>query len=265
MSAVSLIGRIQSTLFGFFAGLMNGLIALGGGIFLTPMLVMHRGAAPEVAVGTSLCAVIILSACSLVLHTSVSGLILGWEAILITVVSGVAGSVIGGRILAGISPRAMMLTFSVFVLLVSGRLIAQGLGYVLPVAESSAGAPVWAYMALGCFSGVLSGLFGVGGGALVLLGLAAFFGTPVQEGLPIAFALNITNALAGAWRHARAGRVLWREVRILIPSAVVGIFCGTAAALSLPPDALRIFFGCFFLFMGTRIARQALRSTASRR
>ena len=93
-----------------------------------------------------------------------------------------------------------------------------------------------------------------------LLGLAAFFGTPVQEGLPIAFALNITNALAGAWRHARAGRVLWREVQILIPTALVGIAVGTAAALTLPADLLRIVFGCFFLYMGTRIGRQALQA-----
>jgi len=254
---------MKSSLFGFFAGLMNGLIALGGGIFITPMLVIHRGTNPEVAVGTSLVTVVALSVCSLILHASVSGLILGAQAIAITVVSGIAGSIVGGRILAGLSARTMLLTFSAFVLLVSLKLIGQGLGIDLLSSDRAAATapPVWAYISLGMFSGVLSGLFGVRGGALVLLGLAAFFGTSVQEGLPIAFALNITNALAGAWRHARAGRVLWREVRNLIPTALVGIAVGTAAALALPADMLRILFGCFFLYMGTRLGRQALQST----
>ena len=53
--------KLSAALFGFFAGLMNGLIALGGGIFITPMLIVHRKTTPEVAVGTSLAAVVVLS------------------------------------------------------------------------------------------------------------------------------------------------------------------------------------------------------------
>ena len=108
-------------------------------------------------------------------------------------------------------------------------------------------------------SGVLSGVFGVGGGALVLLGLAAFYGLPVQQGLPIALALNVSNALYGLIQHARAGRVLWKEVRVLIPTAVVEIALGAWLALQLPADYMRIVFGAFFLYTGLRIARQGLR------
>ena len=253
--------RRKAALIGFVAGLLNGLIALGGGIIITPLLVVNRGASPQVAVGTSLATVVILSLCSLVVHASVSGLIIGPLPMAITVVAGFLGSLVGGRVLAGLTPRSMLLIFSVFVLLVSLKLVVQGLGFHFGGAASaeSQPVPVFAYVALGAFSGVMSGIFGVGGGALVLLGLAAFFNTPVQEGLPIALAINVTNALWGAWSHARAGRVLWTEVHTLIPTAIAGIGVGVLGALWLPPDAMRVIFGVFFIFMGVRFARQGLK------
>ena len=84
---------------------------------------------------------------------------------------------------------------------------------------------------------------GVGGGALVLLGLAAFYGVPVVEGLAIALALNVTNALAGLVHHARQGRVLWHELKVLMPTAVVGIGAGAALAHELRRCAHRVRVG----------------------
>ena len=95
-------------------------------------------------------------------------------------------------------------------------------------AEATGTAPLAAFVILGLVAGGLSGIFGVGGGALVLLGLAALYGVPVREGLPVALALNVTNALFGFATHARAGRVLWQEIHVLLPSAVFGIALGVS-------------------------------------
>ena len=56
------LSDVRASVIGFFAGLLNGLIALGGGIIITPGLVVYGRASPEVAVGTSLAAVVVLSA-----------------------------------------------------------------------------------------------------------------------------------------------------------------------------------------------------------
>ena len=244
---------------GFLAGLLNGLIALGGGIIITPMLVADRGVSPQVAVGTSLAAVVVFSSVSFVVHSAFGSLMLGPVALATTILAGIAGGYVGGRLLSRLSARWMLLIFSVLVFLMAGKLFAQGLGVPLVAPPTEGAVPVWAFGLLGLMAGVMSGVLGVGGGALVLLGLAAFFGMPVQSGLPLALALNVTNALFGAFRHARAGRVLWLEVRVLIPSAMIGIVAGCALAVWLPPDGLRVVVGGFFLLAGTRLARQALR------
>jgi hypothetical protein len=234
---------------------MNGLIALGGGVLITPLLVV-AGVNPQIAVGTSLAAVTMLSCIGFTAHYLLGGISLGLVPIVAAVVGGAAGTVLGSKILARLTPHWMLILFSIIQILVAIRLIDQGLGLALLGEVIPGGAPLWAYVTLGLFAGTLSGIFGVGGGALVLLGLAAFYGVPVVEGLAIALVLNGTNALAGVVHHARQGRVLWRELKILMPTAVIGIGAGAALAHELPADAMRVVFGGFFMFMGIMLAQK---------
>jgi hypothetical protein len=252
------LSAARARLIGFTAGVLNGLIGIGGGIVIVPGLIFHRGASPQVAVGTSLAAVVVLSSVAFLLHASLTGFGFGITGLVVVIVSGVAGAWFGAWLLARVSSHRMLLLFSVFILFVSIRLLAQGFELGLEPPRWTGTPPAWAYPAIGFASGVLSGLFGVGGGALVLLGFAVFFGMPVHEGLAVALAVNVTNALVGCVRHGRAGRILWREVARMAPAAVVGIMVGTAAALWLPPDALRTVFGFFFLFMGVKMGHRAL-------
>ena len=250
-------GRV--TFLGLSAGLLNGLIGIGGGIIIVPGLIVHRRASPEVAVGTSLAAVVILSSVAFALHASFAGLGIGPWNLALVIASGIVGARAGAWMLARLTVRWLLLLFSVFILIMSIRLLGQALGVGGSQAIWTGAPPLWSYAVIGLASGVMSGLFGVGGGALVVLGFAVFFGMPVQQGLPVALAVNVTNALAGCAHHGFAGRILWREVARMVPTAICGIAIGTAVALWLPADGLRSVFGAFFLFMALKTGRQALR------
>ncbi len=244
---------------GYVAGVLNGLIGIGGGIVIVPALILYRGASPQVAVGSSLAAMVLLSSAAFLVHVWLTGLGMSLWALVALMGAGVVGAQLGAMILAHLTARWMLLLFAAFVLTLSARLLAQGLGFLPGEALWTSAPPAWSYLAIGFASGVLSGVFGVGGGGLVLLGFAVLFGLEVHAGLPLALAVNVTNALAGGVRHAAAGRVLWREVARMVPAALVGIVMGAAAAIWLPPDELRIVFGAFFVFMALRLARQAVK------
>lgn len=256
------LSSVRASVLGFSAGILNGLIAIGGGIIITPGLVVYGRAPPEVAVGTSLAAVFVLSATAFLMHASLGGLGLDPYAIAVVVVAGMIGALAGGWMLARLSASWMLFLFSAFLLVMSIRLLVQALGMDVGLGAGPAvwhGAPPWwSYPLIGFISGILSGVFGVGGGALVLLGFAVLFGMPVRDGLPLALLVNVTNALAGCIRHSRAGRVLWREVRRMVPAALMGVAIGTGGAIWLPPDTLRLVFGGFFLFMSVHVGRQAM-------
>jgi len=249
------ISRLRAAGLGLLAGVMNGLIALGGGVLITPVLVI-AGVNPLIAVGTSLAAVTMLSCIGFAAHLLVGGISLGLVPIIGAVVGGAAGTVLGSRILARLTPYWMLMLFAIVQVLVAVRLVDQGLGLELLGEVIPGGAPLWTYVAFGLFAGTLSGIFGVGGGALVLLGLASFYGVPIVEGLAIALALNVTNALFGVVHHARQGRILWQELKVLIPAAVIGIGGGAALAHELSADMMRVVFGGFFMIMGIMLARK---------
>lgn len=241
---------------GLAAGMLNGLIGIGGGIVIVPAMI-RRGASAQQAVGTSLATVCVLSGIAFLGHASFTGMSIGHSAFIALVITGMLGSLAGGWILSRMDARRMLLVFAVLVLALAVRLTLQGLGVgglspIWPGATHLAG-----YAGVGLVSGVLSGLFGVGGGALVVLGLAVLFGVSVHAALPIALAINVTNSVFGALRHARAGRVRGTDIIRLIPAAIVGIALGTMLALSLAPDTLRIVFGAFFCIMSVRIGLSA--------
>lgn len=257
-----MLSSTRVSLIGFLAGTLNGLIAIGGGIVMVPALVMYGRVSPEVAVGTSLAAVVVLSSVAFLMHASFAGIGVNVYGIMAVVIAGMVGAMLGGRILARLTARWLLFMFAAFLLVMSVRLLVQALGLHIGLDSGSSewrgSAPWWSYPVIGLASGILSGVFGVGGGALVLLGFAVLFAMPVREGIPLALLVNVSNALAGCLRHGRAGRVLWQEVRRIVPTALVGVALGTAVAIWLPPDGLRIVFGTFFLFMSFYVARQAL-------
>ena len=78
-------------------------------------------------------------------------------------------------------------------------------------------------LALGLAAGVLSGLFGIGGGLVIVPALVILFGFPVKTAVGTSlFALLLPTGLLGVWQYWKAGN--------LRPTAgfciALGLFCG---------------------------------------
>jgi len=245
---------------GFSAGLLNALVGIGGGILIVPGLVIVRNLPPRVAVATSLGSVLLLSGVALLVHLLIAPFTLSaWGAALL-LAAGAAGSRIGGFLLLRVQTRWILFAFAGVTLLSALHLVAIGMNLLPALAGRAAEPPLWAYGALGLMGGFFSGLLGVGGGGLVVLGLSVIFHTPVFAGLPIAQAVNTANSFSGVAAHWRSRLVLWREVLALVPSGLAGVAVGQTLALYLPADVLRIVFAAFFIFMSASLIRKGLRA-----
>ncbi|NIR82425.1 MAG: sulfite exporter TauE/SafE family protein, partial [Gammaproteobacteria bacterium] len=122
----SRVVTVRVSLIGFTAGFLNGLIGIGGGVVMVPGLIEYRRASPQVAVGSSLAAMVVFSAIALLVHASASGLVVDPVWLAVVIVCGVMGSQIGTGILARLATRWLLLLFAGLVLLVSTRLLVQG-------------------------------------------------------------------------------------------------------------------------------------------
>ena len=110
---------------------------------------------------------------------------------------------------------------------------------------------------LGVGTGVLAGLFGVGGGILFVPILVLFFELGQVEAEATSLLAILPTVVAGTWRQHRYGNVHWRAALLIGAAAVIGVQAGALVALSLPEDVLRRLFGLLMLGVAAQLAWRA--------
>ena len=112
--------------------------------------------------------------------------------------------------------------------------------------------------ALGVVAGVLSGLFGVGGGILFVPILTWIGLTQVHAEASSLLAI-IPTVFVGVWRQQRYGNVRWRPAVILGVASIAAAVGGAQVALSLPEATLRKLFAVLLIGTAGQIAWRAWR------
>ena len=253
--------RLQTFSIGFAAGGVNGLLGIGGGIFLVPGLILLKGVNAQSAVATSLGSVFFMALAAFGMHISVSGLYLPPAGVAILLAAGALGSVLGGLLLRHMTQRwilylfALLVEFSAFNLVY--KVISTG-GQTLEVLVP----PLWAFPVVGGAAGFFSGMLGIGGGGIAVLAFAVMFNTPILGGIPMALLVNMANSASGVLAQWRNKIILWREVLRLSLSALVGVAVGVGVAVHVSPDALRVLFSSFFMYMGWRLFLRGRKSSS---
>jgi uncharacterized protein len=100
---------------------------------------------------------------------------------------------------------------------------------------------------VGAAAGALSGLFGVGGGILIVPGLVLVRGMGQREAHATSLAAIVPIAVAGAIGYAVEGAVDWVAAGLLAAGAVGGTVIGTRALKRIPARGLRVVFALFLL------------------
>jgi uncharacterized membrane protein YfcA len=116
------------------------------------------------------------------------------------------------------------------------------------------------FLLTGVLSGLLAGLFGVGGGTIMVPALIFLFGhlgiggewVP-QLAIGTSLATIIGTGAASALAHHRRGAVRWDLVADLAPGIVLGTWAGAVVAGWLPGLWLKRLFAAFLTYVGVRI------------
>lgn len=108
---------------GLAGGLFSGLLGVGGGVVMVPLLVLWGGFGQRDAHAVSLGAIIPISAAG-VLTFGAAGEIQVWEALALAV-GAIAGAQAGARLLARVDERKLKLAFGVFMLIVAVVLVVE--------------------------------------------------------------------------------------------------------------------------------------------
>jgi len=116
------------------------------------------------------------------------------------------------------------------------------------------------YLAVGAFAGVIAGLFGVGGGVVIVPALIYAFGLqamPVEVLTHMAVATSLSviciTSVSSVLAHHRNGFVLWPVVKHMVLGLVVGSVIGVQFASLLQGPVLQMLIGCFLLLVAIQM------------
>ncbi|MNS57635.1 Sulfite exporter TauE/SafE [compost metagenome] len=100
-------------------------------------------------------------------------------------------------------------------------------------------APWGPVLGVGGIMGVLSGLFGVGGGVLFVPAQVKLFGVPIKRAVGNSMLLVLLVGLSALAAHAWLGTVAWREGAALIAGGAVGLRGGLLVLRRVSSASLR--------------------------
>lgn len=106
---------------------------------------------------------------------------------------------------------------------------------------------------IGLFGGVASGLFGIGGGIVMVPALIFLMKQDPKIAVGTSLAVIVPTALVGSFRHFAYHNIDWRIALMLAPTALVGGWIGPWIAESISGLSLKRSFGVLLLLAGVKL------------
>jgi uncharacterized membrane protein YfcA len=243
------------------SGVLSGAIGVGGAIITTPG-VRLLGASAFLAVGTTLPPIVLSAAAGTSRYVRED--LVDWGVLAATAPVGVV-AVVGGSLASHHVPGNghLLMVFTAVLLVVSavrmGRPSATS-GSAPAASDAPPFAPrprtysLLAGAGVGAAAGLLSGLLGIGGGALLVPAFSEIMGLPLKTSIATSLACVGILAVPGTITHAVLGDVDWRLALFLtlgvLPGARLGAHVTISARNRRVQLAVAILLGAIGLFYG---------------
>lgn len=250
-------------LLGAFAGFMAGLLGIGGGGIMVPLLTsifLAQGIAPDyvvhLALGTSMASIVMTSLSSMKAHHAKGGVL--WPVVRIMAPGVIIGTFAATFLAAKISSVHLAIFFSVFMAYVAFNMFRSR------KTDAGAKAATKAEMVtVGTGIGAVSAIVSIGGGSLTVpylnwrsIDIRKAIGTSAAVGLPISVAGTLgylLNGHQGMDIPYAIGLVYWPGVFLISCASFITAPLGAKLAHKLPVGALKKVFGVLLMLLSMKM------------
>jgi hypothetical protein len=237
-------------LVGALAGVVSGLLGVGGGIVLTPFLHYVMDQPWSEAVALSLFVIAVQAPIGVWRHARKGHV--DWRLGLLLAAGGAGGVWLGAWLLPRLPVPGLKLLFALLMAFAAWRLASPQRGS--PIATATMPAAV----AVGFGAGVVSRILGVGGGILTVPSMA-LLGISVHTAVASSLVAVFSNAALATGANLATG-LAWQAGILLAVGAVAGTVLGARIAHSLPAQHLRRVVAGTLVLVGSLVAFDGVRN-----
>lgn len=251
---------VLAAAFGVAIGVSLGMLGGGGSILAVPVLVYGLGQPVRDAVPTSLL-VVGGSAMAGALSHLRSGRV-PWRSASLFGVAGIAGSFGGAWVNHRLREDLLLIGFSILMLVAAAAMLRKR-GERDETAAATSCENAWRerplmVVAVGLGVGALTGLFGVGGGFILVPAWTLAMGCPVQVSVGASLFVIVLNSGGALLSHMGSGSI---DVTVALPftaAAVVGAVVGERLAARVAGDRLSRWFAYLVVAVAVFVLAQVL-------
>ncbi|MFP4362764.1 MAG: sulfite exporter TauE/SafE family protein, partial [Spirochaetia bacterium] len=252
-------------LLGFIAGIASGLFGIGGGVIIVPSLITITGFSQLMANGTSLAALLLpVGMFAVIVYYHAKRLYL--PASLAIALGLAAGAAFGAFVALDLPSLVLKRLYGVFLFYVGLRFLAPWVLVRLVFQQNDRkekgdrkevehlprkGAKYLPlYLSLGFVAGITSGLFGIGGGAIIVPLLVTAFHLSPKEAVGTSLgALLLPVGLPGVLVYYQSGSLSIVYAACVAFGLMAGAFFGAKTSIKLPAGVIKHLYGAFLLII----------------
>ncbi len=260
MAMIAIMEFILMILFGVLAGIIGGLLGIGGCCVMLPALYFIFGYPLPIAIGTTITAVIVTATSGAIAHIRIKNV--DWQTAGIVALSGGVGSLIGSLIFVYLAENVKLLNaiLGIVFLYVSIKMIYEGA--LRKKASMMEGKEVpgsaLAKSVIGFSIGILTGIVGLGGGYALVPSFIYLLSSPVKIAVGTSLASFISMAvISGAFKIYQGYVNLIAAIALGIGTAI-GAQIGARLVPKTPSWLIKLLFGIVFLYVSLKFILSAL-------
>jgi uncharacterized membrane protein YfcA len=242
---------------GALFGFCGGMFGIGGGLIAIPILGIFFDMTEQQAQGTAL--VMIIPNVAVGLYNYLRAVKIDWRLVGILIVTSIPVTALTARFATLVPSRTLRYAFVVFLLVLAAYIAYRALR--LEHTQRRAPLGLGSAAVLGAVTGVLSGLFTIGGAIFSVPVFTTFFGMTQLAAQATSLAFVTPGAFISLAVYGMAGDIDWA---IGLPLAVGGVLAvpyGVRVARQLPDRNLRLLFVAFVVVCSTALFIHASTTT----
>ncbi len=265
-------------LIGLVGGTIGSLVGLGGGIIVVPALlffstytVILNDISPQVAVGTSLLVIVFTGLSSTLMYMKHKKV--DYKSGFLFFIGSGPGGVVGAYVNSYLKVDSFSVYFGIFVILTSiilmfreklkrkekvnhfpfQRVYTDGEGTTYTYGFRPITAVIISFIV-----GFSSGLFGIGGGSLMVPAMILLFGFPAHVAVATSMFMIFLSSILSSVTHMTMGNIDWELALFLVPGAWVGGQMGAWLNTRLKSKTVIHLFRMVLIIVGFRLIYEGL-------
>jgi uncharacterized membrane protein YfcA len=242
---------------GLLAGMLGGLLGIGGGIVLMPVLRFMIGLPPAQASGVCILAVLFTTLGGSYRHYKQGNL--KAKPMIPVMISGAVATIIFSLIFPHFSKNVRWFDLGIGLVfsLVSIRMIIEGVPGLIKkktetISEKQIGGSILQKIGIGSIAGALPGLLGIGTGVILVPAFTYLLSAPIKIAVASSLMCFSVNALiSSAFKYLQG----FIDLNLALPACIgtlIGAYLGAMINKRMPSQLLKLLFGLVFSYVSLK-------------